>query len=474
MFLNKKIITITTLIAITSASSAQALDLKKFMQKIQKSAQEGQQGSGQNTQPQPAGQHNTNSNQVTTTSSQQSNNNNYQNKNDPSRDAFKKQTAIRLAKKAGSPVSVSETVDGQERLMKEDVLTEALTKVVRSVHPDLGIPTYHHFRTYSEFQKNIANPKYGLINNIDKIEKENVFSIMGQPDPSKNTWSVTAKASVNTKLTNENIKAISDDQRIMYSQGFGNTAESARNMAALTAVQQYHQINLMNDSPIARNFMRNGLIQKTEIVIESLDKNSNLFVSKLKVTMTDLSTLDSAKFSNLKNEIEISKVREQPNPIMLALADAAKDVGSAQSIIENALSIKGSAEMIKQDASREKTGVRFGQNDFQWQVGMSADRWDVIQERLKDSPKLDEQQVQEFKHGQSAMIAASVKMFKSASSIFTSLSSGGNPFQALQTLISFPQMMAVNSDGINSLMTYNSNNGIDNSEMKVAKAEMGD
>jgi hypothetical protein len=220
--------------------------------------------------------------------------------------------------------------------------------------------------------------------------------------------------------------------------------------------------------------MTNGALEKLEVISSSQDKFTILFVTKIKVTLADLSTMSPDRFNVLKNDIEASKVIEQPNPILLALTDATKDVGNAQSIIENALSIKGSAEMIKQDALREKTGIRFGQNDFQQQVGMNSERWGLIQDRLKENPKLDEQQLQEFKKGQSAMIAASLKMLKSTGSIFTSLSSGGNPFQSLQAMISFPQMMAVNSDGINSLMTYNSNNGIDNKEMQLAKNEMGD
>lgn len=470
MLLSKRKLIATMLLTVFFMSPAHALDLKKLIEKAKQNAEQGQKGPNQNT-VQPNAQPSNSNGQ---TGGQKGTGNNYQSKNDPSRESVRKQTEIRLAKKEGRPVIVSETVDGQERLTKEDVLIEALTKAVRTVHPGLSLPSYHHFRTYNEFQKNITSSKYGLINTVEKYEKENAYVMMGQPDPSKNTWSITVKASVNTKLTPENIKSISDDQRIVYSQGFGNTAEAARSMAALTAVQQYHQVNLANSSPFSRNFMNNGAVQKVEVISEAQDKNSNLFVSKLRVTMADLSAMDSAKLSALKSEIEASIVKEQPNPVLISLNDAAKDVGSAQSIIENALSIKGSAEMIKQDALREKSGVRFGQNDFQWQVGMTSDRWDVIQERLKENPKLDEQQVQEFKRGQSAMVAATLKMFKSASSIFTSLSSGGNPFQSLQALISFPQMMAINSDGINSVMTYNSNNGIDNSEMKSAKAEMGD
>lgn len=462
MLLKNKTFILTAFIFTFNASSVNAgIDMKKLMEKLKQNAQ---QNTSQNVQ----------ATSQTKNAGQSSNGNSYQSKDDPSREAIKKQSEIRKAKKSGTPATVSETVDGQERLTKEDVFIEAISKAVRTVHPDINIPGYHHFRTYSEFQKNIASPKYGLIQSVDKVEKENVYSVMGQPNPSKNTWSVTAKAIINTKLSPENLEAIADDQRIVYAQGFGATADAASKIAALTAVQQYHQINLMGDSPFARNFMTNGSLQKLEVISNSQDKFTNLFVSKVKVTLADLSSFSPEKLNALKSEIEISKVKEQPNPVLLALADATKDVGNAQSIIENALSIKGRAELIMQDALREKTGIRFGQNDFQQQVGMNEERWGLIQDRLKENPKLDEQQLQEFKKGQSAMIAASLKMLKSAGSIFTSLSSGGNPFQSLQAMISFPQMMAVNSDGINSVMTYNSNNGIDNKEMQVAKNEMGD
>jgi hypothetical protein len=172
--------------------------------------------------------------------------------------------------------------------------------------------------------------------------------------------------------------------------------------------------------------------------------------------------------------MEASKVNEPPNPVLNSLLSATQEVGAAQAIIENALSIKGANEMVKQDAYREKAGIRFGENDFQWQVGMSEQRWATIEERLKDNPKLDEQQKQEFTRGQKAMIPAYANLFKSGASIFTSLSSGGNPFQSLQALIQFPRLMAANSEGMNSLMTYNSNNGIDNTPMKDAKDAQGD
>ena len=442
-----------------------ALDLNKLLKNISdKSQQTNQQQNNKQGQLNTSAGHN------------DSSGNNFKSQNDPSRESVRKQRTIILAKNSGAPVDIKETLDGKERVGKEDVLIESLSKAVNSVHANLGISSYSYYNTYSEFQRNITSTAYGLINKFDKVEKENVYMMMNQPDSQKNTWSVTINANINTKLSDENYRKIKEDSRIIYTQMFGQTPEQARLGAALNAVQQYHQVSIAPNTPFMKNFMRSdyGLIQKIEILSESQNPYIKGYVSKIKVTLADLGKLDPAKYEAIKRDIEVSKVQESPNPVLIALTDATKEVGAAQSIIENALSIKGTSEIVKQDAYREKAGVRLGENGFQWQVGMNEERWAVIEQRLNDNPKLDEQQKQEFTRGQQAMTPAYLKVIKSAASIFTSLSSGGNPFQSLQALIVFPKVMAANSEGMNSLMTYNSNNGIDNSAMKQAKQDQGD
>lgn len=450
------------------SSNSYALDLKKMLKEIKDKSQQNQAG---NAQPSQA-----NSNSGSNSASSQGSGNNYQGQNDPRRESVKKHKAILIAKSSGVAVDVKELADGKERVSKADVLTEALSKAVNTVHPDLGLPLYYYHNTYSEFQKNINNPVYGLINKFEKIEKENVYTMLGQPDPQKNTWSVTVNANINTKLNEDNYRKIKEDSRIIYTQFFGSTPEQARAGAVLNAVQQYHQVSLAPDSPVVKNLLNPnyGLVQKVDLISENQDQFTKLFVSKIKVTLADMSQVDKSKFEKLKNDMEVSKIKEPPNPVLDSLTAATKEVGAAQTIIENALSIKGTNEMVKQDAYREKAGIRFGENDFQWQVGMTTERWATIDQRLKDNPKLDEQQKREFERGQKAMVPAYLNVLKSGASIFTSISSGGNPFQSLQALIQFPKLMAANSEGMNSMMTYNSNNGIDNSAMKDAKDAQGD
>ena len=147
-----------------------------------------------------------------------------------------------------------------------------------------------------------------------------------------------------------------------------------------------------------------------------------------------------------------------------------KEVNAAQSILENALNIKSNAELEKKDAVREKMGVRFADNGFQRGVSMTQDRYDAIEERLKDNPKLDEQQKREYQRGFKALIAPSLNSVKILFSSFGT----GNPFQGLEALIVARRYLAMNSNAINTLATYNSNNGIDNSAMNEAKNSLGD
>ena len=471
--MKNKLVGIFALIVLFFLSQeASALDLEKLMKKINENQQKNTQQSNPTQQPS-----NTNAINPSSSSNSSSSSNKFQSQNDPARESVKKQRAILAAKRDGVPVDVKELVDGQEHVTKEEVLIEALTKAARTVHSDLGLPSYQYPRTYSELQKNITSPAYSLINKFDKTEKENVYMMMNQPDPSRNTWSVTVNASVNTKLTPEALQKIRNDQRIIYTQSFGQTAAEARQAAVLIAFEQYNQINIAPNTPFVRNLAGNpnyGVIQKVEVISEELNPYNKMVLSKVKVTLADMSSVDKAKFAAIKNDVEISKVKEPPNPVLIALTDATKEVGAAQTIIESALNIKAENEIIKQDALREKAGIRFGENDFQAQVSMNADRWAVIEDRIKGNPKLDEQQKQEFERGQKAMGPAFAKVIKAGASIFTSISSGGSPFQSLQALVAFPKLMASNSDGMNSLMTYNSNNGIDNSNMENIKKDMGE
>jgi hypothetical protein len=403
--------------------------------------------------------------------------NSFQSQNDPSRDAVKKFKKINEAKINGTPVEVSETADGAQFVGKDEVLIDALSKAVRNVYSDLGIPDSHYAKTYNEFQKNITNSAYGVIGKFERIDKENIYSAMGQQDPQKNTWSVTAKATINTKLTPENIKKIKDDQRIIYTQYLGNSAEQAREMATMIAVQQYHRIKIIPDGGLAmpqnvfsQNFLKKeyGLIQKVEVIKESPVPYTKLVTSSIKVTLNDMSMLDKKKFSIIQNDINKSRIIEPPNQAVIRATAVMNQMNDALAIVENALHIKGSSEIEREDALREKQGVRFGQNDFEWSVNMQAERASVLENRIKINPKIDEDVKKEYERGVKAMVPAYIKNMQLPLSIFTS------GFQGITGAESIIKLVAINSNAFNTLMTFNSNNGIDNSEIKNAKDSMGD
>jgi hypothetical protein len=124
--------------------------------------------------------------------------------------------------------------------------------------------------------------------------------------------------------------------------------------------------------------------------------------------------------------------------------------------------------MVRQDALREKQGVRFGQNDFEWTVNMQEERVSVLENRLKTNPKIDADVKKEYERGAKAMVPAYIKNMQLPLSIFMS------GFQGITGAESILKMVAINSDAFNTLMTFNSNNGIDNSEYNNAKESMAD
>ena len=458
--------------------SSGGLDLKKLLDKVKQNAEQANTNQSQQNQvngvPPQVNQNNSSSPAQTNAAGSS---NAFQSQNDPSRDSVKKLKRIHEAKSSGTPVEVSETADGQNNVGKDEVLIDALSKAVRNVHSDLGIPDNHYAKTYNEFQKNITNSAYGVIGKFERIDKENIYSAMGQQDPQKNTWSVTAKVTINTKLTPENIKKIKDDQRIIYTHYLGNSAEQAREMATMIAVQQYHRIKIIPDGGLAmpqnvfsQNFLKKeyGLIQKVEVIKESTVPYTKFVTSSIKVTLNDMATLDKKKFSIIQNDINKSRIIEPPNQAVIKATAVMNEMNGALVIVENALNIKGSSEMVRQDALREKQGVRFGQNDFEWTVNMQEERVSVLENRLKTNPKIDADVKKEYEKGAKAMVPAYIKNMQLPLSIFMS------GFQGITGAESILKMVAINSDAFNTLMTFNSNNGIDNSEYNNAKESMAD
>ena len=460
------IISVVSLIFSSNAFSG-GLDFKKLLDKVKQSAEQAnanqpQQNQNSNAPPQTNLNNTAPSQQVNAAGSS----NTFQSQNDPSRDAVKKFKKIHEAKRNGTPVEVSETADGAQFVGKDEVLIDALTKAVRSVHSDLGIPDSRYAQTYNEFQKNITSPAYGVVSKLERIDKENIYSAMGQQDPQKNTWSVTAKATINTKLTPENIKKIRNDQRVVYAKYPGTPA-----MATMVAVQQYYKIKIIPDGSLAmpqnvfsQNFLKSdyGLIQKVEVI-----KQTPL-LSTVKVTLNDMALVDKKKFSAIQSDMERSRIIEPPNQAVIQATAVMNEMNAALVIVENALNIKNASEMVRQDALREKQGVRFGQNDFEWSVDMQAERATVLEERIKTNPKIDENVKKEYERGVKAMIPAYAKNLQLPLSIFTS------GFQGIPGAESIIKLVAINSNIVNTVLTLNSNNGIDNSEIKNVKDSMGD
>lgn len=470
-----------------ASSSIFADPLKDLLKNIQKNVQQAQQGQqGQSGQPSAPQTNSSQPNATNVSTPNQPNgnsagNNSFVSRKDESNEVVRRQAKIRAAKREGVPAEVTAVSDGNAdvKTTKEEELMYALSKSVRAVHPDIGIPTKAFAKTYSEFQKNITNPAYGVIKSFEKSEKENIFSIMGQPDPSKNTWSVTVKALVNTKLTPENLKKISQDERVIYTQSTGSSLEQARKSAVLNAVEQYHGISLRGQGDLlggsipnnsfTQNFMNPnyGAIEKVEVVNEGQLPFGNLFRSAIKVTLRDQDTLDKKKFAVIEKDIKAAEIKKPKSDLMLKVEAINKKVSDAYSMLEKIFDKKGSSEMIKKDALQEKMGHRFGDNGFQEMVGTTSERKAIIDQRIKEnSNPLNEQQKKEQQQASVALSAAYLESFQIP--ILAVLTPEGQ--ENFELLSGFA---ADNADSFNLVMAFNEKNGIDNTPMKNAKEEQG-
>ena len=459
----------------SSSIYADPVNLKELFKNIQKNAQQPQQTSPQGNAPQ----------QSTPTNSavagQPSGNNNFQSRKDESNESVRKQARIRAAIREGTPVEVTAVSDGSSdiKTSKEEELMYALSKSVRSVHPDIGIPTKSIAKTFSEFQKNISNPVYGVIKSFEKTEKENIYNMMGQADPSKNFWSVTVKALVNTKLSPENLKKISQDERIIYTQSIGSTIDQARKIAALNAVEQYHGISLRSQGDLlggvipnnsfTQNFLNPnyGVIEKIEVVNEGQLPYMKIFTSSIKIILKDLDVLDKKKFGIIERDIKAAEIKKPKSDLMQKIEAINKKVNEAYTVLEKIFDKKGSSEMVKKDALQEKMGHRFGDNGFQEMVGTTSDRKAIIDQRIKENnTPLNEQQKKEQQQASGMLTVAYVESMQIP--FLAILTPEGQ--QNFELLTGFA---ADNADSFNLVMTFNDKNGIDNTPMKNAKEEQG-
>jgi len=460
---------------ISSSIYADPVNLKELFKNIQKNAQQPQQS---NSQGNTAQQSTVNNNAA---SGQPGGNNNFQSRKDESNESVRKQAKIRAAKREGVPVEVTAVSDGSPdiRTSKEEELMYALSKSVRAVHPDIGIPTKSFAKTFSEFQKNISNPVYGIIKSFEKIEKENIYNVMGQPDPSKNFWSVTVKTQVNTKLSPENLKKISQDERVIYTQSIGNTVEQARKAAALNAVEQYHGISLRTQGDLlggvipSNSFTQNflnpsyGVIEKIEIVNEGQLPYMKMFTSSIKITLKDLDILDRKKFGIIEKDIKAAEIKKPKSDLMQKIEAINKKVNEAYTVLEKIFDKKGSSEMVKKDALQEKMGHRFGDNGFQEMVGTTSERKAIIDQRIKEnSNPLNEQQKKDQQQASGMLTVAYLESMQIP--LLAVLTPEGQ--ENFELLTGFA---ADNADSFNLVMTFNEKNGIDNTPMKNAKEEQG-
>lgn len=409
--------------------------------------------------------------------------NTFQKANDPAREEIKRQKAVLAAIKNGSPIEVTEESTKDK---KDDALTAALVKAVSVVHNDLGAYTKNDYavNTNTEYARNITKPAYGLIASYEKIaEKENVWAPMGQPDPSKSTWSTKVKATINTKLTVENIKAIAADQRILYVGSMGQTVQEAKFNNILTAVKQYHRVNIAPDSVFAKNMLNPsyGVIQKIDVLQEGPLPFGNMMGSKIKITFADINELPPQKLAQIKQDIQASMLPEKPNPIMNSVNAALDDINLAETKFEGALQIKGMSEMIKEDAEREKAGNRLGSSGIDQKVAISEKRMQVIEARLKENPQLDEAQKKEFQSGlapYSKGVAGLVGSVATGAGFMKSIGQGGDVMGDLlmmvNTMSQIPRILGVFSNATSTLTSYNTTNGVDNKPIEDQKVAMGE
>jgi len=431
----------------------------------------------------PSTQNQTGASNTSATNNTTGTGNTFQKANDPAREEVKRQKLVLAAIKSGTPIEISEDSTKDK---KDEALAAALVKAVSVVHNDFGAYTKNDYAIYTntEYAKNITKPSYGLIASYEKIaEKENIWAPMGQPDPSKSTWSTKVKAVINTKLSVENIKAIATDQRILYVGSMGQTVQEAKFNNILTAVKQYHRINIAPNSVFAKNMLNPnyGVIQKIDVLQEGPLPYGGMMGSKLKITFTDINELPPKKLAQIKQDMQASLLPEKPNPIMNSVNAALDDINLAETKFENALQIKGMSEMIKEDAEREKAGNRLGSSGIEQKVAISEKRMQVIDARLKENPQLDEAQKKEFQSGlapYSKGVAGLVGSVATGANVMKSVGQGGDVMGDLLMLVTtmsqIPRILGVFSNATATLTGYNTNNGVDNKPIEEAKVAMGD
>jgi hypothetical protein len=392
---------------------------------------------------------------------------------DPTREEIKSQKKIDLAVKQGVPIEIIES--GTQKT-KELASIEAMVKAVNKVYQ------YDEFLN-THYAKNIQNPEYGLIKNIEKIsELENIVSPMGVPDPSMSSWTVKYKIIVNTKISEENSNKINNDQRIFYTQSIGSSAQQAHANGILDTVKLYHKVNVYPNSVFAQNLVRQnyGVIEKVEILKDFQLPFGSQWGSNMKIFLGDIST--KKNYVQIRNDIQKSIIPERPNPMMVSINQALDDLITAQNKFATGLNLIAEIDLRRKDMDKIKSGSRLGESGIDQKLVFCVNSQRLINESIERSPKLSEEGRKEFEKGYAPWtkgVAGLGTSLSKGAKIFSSMGNkGGNVLGDLMaimnTITKLPKVLSIFSSSTNLLMSFGKENNIETGSVSELSKQLGE
>jgi hypothetical protein len=305
---------------------------------------------------------------------------------------------------------------------------------------------------------------------------------MGVPDPSKSSWTIKYKVTINTKLTPENITKISNDQRVFYTQSIGQNVQQARLSALIEAVKQYHKINIYPNSVFVQNFLKPnyGVIEKIEPLKDFQLPFVNQWGSNLKVTLGDIST--KKNFSQIRSDLQKSLVPEPPNPMMDSINLSLDDLIAAQNRFAIGLNLMAEIDLKRKDVEKMKSGARLGESGIDQKLVFCLKSQELINESIEKSPKLSEEAKKEFEKGY-------VPWAKGVAGLGNSISQGAKFFSGIgnrsgnimgdlqvvmNTITKMPKVLAIFSSSTNLLTSFGKENKIDTSSVSDLGKQLGE
>jgi hypothetical protein len=392
---------------------------------------------------------------------------------DPTREEIKVQKKIDLAIKQGVAVEITES--GTQKT-KELASIEAMVKAVNKVYQ------YDDFLN-THYAKNIQNPEYGLIKNIEKIsELENTVSPMGVPDPSMSSWTVKYKITVNTKLSEENINKVNNDQRIFYAQSLGINAQQAHSNGIFDTVKLYHKVNISPNSVFTQNLFKQnyGVVEKIEILKDFQLPFGNQWGSNMKIYLGDISL--KKNYAQIRNDLQKSLIPEVPNPMMISINLALDDLIIAQNKFATGLNLLAEIDLTRKDLNRMKSGARLGESGIDQKLVFCVNSQRLINESIEKSPKLTEEGRKEFEKGFAPWA-------RGVAGLGTSLTKGAKNFSnignrgvnvlgdlmaIMNTITKLPKVLSIFSSSTNLLMSFGKENKIDTVSVSELSKQLGE